>query len=165
MEFFKPGDRVRVYDWPQIKPSSEGAHFYTSMYPYVGEIVTIEKIDMFGAFTVKENSWIWSTSHAELAVNSKQTQAESVLTEALRIAGVDRSRDYGHPFDNHDKIARLWSVILDVEVTAEQVALCMILLKAARENNKSKRDNLVDIGGYTRCLELIIEERAKRGAK
>ena len=38
----------------------------------------------------------------------------------------DRGQDYGSILDNHTRIARLWSVLLKIEVTPEQVALCMI---------------------------------------
>ena len=39
---------------------------------------------------------------------------------------------YGSILDNHTRIARLWSVLLKIEVTPEQVALCMIAVKQAR---------------------------------
>lgn len=88
-----------------------------------------------------------------------------MLEEALEVAGVSRSRDYGHPLPNHERIAAIWSAILsDIllrPMTAEQAALCMIGMKVAREANASKRDNLVDICGYVRCLELIQEERER----
>jgi hypothetical protein len=83
-------------------------------------------------------------------------EQEGILQEADRIAGEQRSRDYGHPKANHERIAVGWSVILGVPVTAAQVALCMIWLKVAREINTPKRDNRVDIAGYAKCLDMII---------
>ena len=44
----------------------------------------------------------------------------------------DRGEDYGSIVDNHTRISRLWSVLLDTDVTPEQVALCMIAVKQAR---------------------------------
>lgn len=88
---------------------------------------------------------------------------KSVCLEAEEIAGKARARDYGHPLDNHERIARIWSVILNVEVTAEQVALCMIGTKLAREVHRPKRDNLVDLCGYAKCLEMIHEKRRQAG--
>ena len=45
------------------------------------------------------------------------------LSEASRLVGVDREKDYGDKVDNHNNIARLWSAYLDVEVKAHDVAL------------------------------------------
>ena len=41
-----------------------------------------------------------------------------------------------------------------------EVALMMIGLKLARESHKPMRDNLVDIGGYLNCVDLIDEATA-----
>jgi hypothetical protein len=77
----------------------------------------------------------------------------------------DRRSDYGHPLDNFGDIAAIWSVILRVPVTAEQAALCMVGLKLARQANKGKRDNLVDLAGYTQVVEMIGTERERRAAE
>ena len=54
----------------------------------------------------------------------------------------------------------MWGVILDVgPLSAEDVALCMIAVKLARQATRPKRDNIVDIAGYARVLELIQQER------
>jgi precorrin-4 methylase len=65
--------------------------------------------------------------------------------------------DYGHPIHDFTRTASMWSTILGVEVTAPQVAICMILVKVSRETHKHKRDNLVDIAGYARTLEMVYE--------
>ena len=90
---------------------------------------------------------------------------KSILTEAMEVAGVSRSRDYGHPLPNHERIAAIWSVILGAPVTPEQVVYCMIGMKLAREVNKPKRDNMVDICGYIRCFELFEPERERRASE
>jgi hypothetical protein len=77
----------------------------------------------------------------------------TIATEAIRLVTGDRRDSYGHPSRNFQDIADLWSVILKTEVTAEQVALCMVQVKIAREINVSKRDNLVDAIGYLLAYE------------
>lgn len=86
------------------------------------------------------------------------------LKEAAEIAGVngERNADYGTPLDNHERIAAIWSAVLGTRITADQVALCMIGLKLARESHKHKRDNLVDICGYVQCLDTFEVERQRR---
>lgn len=88
----------------------------------------------------------------------REPAGESVTAEADRIVSLDRQEDYGHPADNFSQIANLWSAVLGVDVTAKQAILCMILVKVARENFHSKRDNRVDIAGYAKVLDLALEE-------
>ena len=62
----------------------------------------------------------------------------------------DRGQDYGSILDNHTRIARLWSVLLKIDVTPEQVALCMIAVKQARlMETPDHEDSIQDILGYT----------------
>jgi hypothetical protein len=72
----------------------------------------------------------------------------------------ERAADYGHPLDNWTRIAKMWSVILDIHVTPEQVGLCEIATKIARECHKHKQDNLTDIAGYAKASEML---RIRRG--
>ena len=60
-----------------------------------------------------------------------------------------RGEDYGSILDNHTRIAKLWSVLLDTDVTPEQVALCMIAVKQARlMETPDHVDSVQDILGY-----------------
>lgn len=79
----------------------------------------------------------------------------SILEEAQSLIYGDRQADYGSVTTNFTNIAKGWSVILGVEVTPEQVGLAMTWVKIARQSNKRKRDNLVDIAGYVGCIEKI----------
>lgn len=81
---------------------------------------------------------------------------ESVLQEAERIINGQRHDDYGDVRESFERIGKLWAPLLGVDVTAEQVALCMIQLKVARALNKYQRDSIVDIAGYAGCLEKLV---------
>ena len=60
-----------------------------------------------------------------------------------------RGESYGSILDNHTRIAKLWSVLLDIDVTPEQVALCMIAVKQARlMETPNHTDSVQDILGY-----------------
>ena len=61
----------------------------------------------------------------------KTIQASDILDEADRIRQ-DRGSIYGHPFINHQRIARLWSGYLDFPITPDQAAVCMALVKVSR---------------------------------
>lgn len=85
---------------------------------------------------------------------------ESIAQEAHRVVMGPRQQDYGHPLDNFTHTGRLWAPILGLdEVTAEQVALCMVAVKISRECHRPKRDNRVDGAGYFQTLDLIAERR------
>lgn len=90
---------------------------------------------------------------------------ESICQEADRIVSADRQEVYGHPLDDFSKTAGIWSAILGVEVSAEQVALCMIGVKISRLlNTPDHRDSMVDIAGYAKTHYLVREERQRRAA-
>jgi hypothetical protein len=89
-------------------------------------------------------------------------RSDSVLVEAEEIVNGPRQHDYGHPLDNFAHTAALWSPILGIVVTPEQVALCMVQLKVSRECHRPKRDNLVDMAGYVATLQKVLDERNRR---
>ena len=90
-------------------------------------------------------------------------RAKSVLDEAQLIVKGSRKEDYGTPEESFSTIAGYWSHYLTTcistgeTLTARDVALMMILFKIARESNKHKRDNLVDIAGYAACAATLFE--------
>lgn len=87
---------------------------------------------------------------------------ETVLEEAQRLITGDRNASYDHPLDNFQRIADIWSVVLGIKVTPEQVGLCMVGVKLARESYLPKRDNLVDGAGYFGTVQMVIDERERR---
>lgn len=103
---------------------------------------------------------------------TEQTPAEggqsklTVLAEAHSIVNGQRRQDYGGPFESFSDIAKGWSLVLGIDVTPEQVGLCMIQLKVARAKNGGfHRDSFVDIAGYAQCMEFIAEARAEQAAQ
>ena len=73
----------------------------------------------------------------------------NILDEAKRLIHTDRQKDYGHPLINHQRIAKLWSVILEKEITPAQAALCMAMVKAARlVQTPNHEDSYIDGAAY-----------------
>jgi hypothetical protein len=75
------------------------------------------------------------------------------LREAAKIISSDRNKQYGAPEDNFERTAKIWSVILGVPISNEDVAMMMIGLKVARYASKSgyQPDTWIDIAGYAGC--------------
>jgi hypothetical protein len=81
---------------------------------------------------------------------------EEILAEASRIISKDRNLSHGDAFKNHAEIAEFWNIFLDkklqpmASITAEDVALMMVLLKISRntQGKKNNLDNFIDMCGY-----------------
>lgn len=86
----------------------------------------------------------------------------NVLQEAGQIVQGVRYDEHGHPGPNLERAALMWSAILKAEVTAEEVALCMIAYKLVRASSGTRphKDNLIDIAGYARTIEMLWERNA-----
>lgn len=84
------------------------------------------------------------------------------LETANKLVSGDRQQDYGHPIEDFSKTALIWQAILGIEITPEQVALCMVGVKISREVNKHKPDNIIDGCGYFRTLEMVHEYKEKQ---
>ena len=105
--------------------------------------------------------------------NALQGQISSALTKKLGGAPVsvkwrrlmgsldvdkvlrDRKKAYGSADESFGRIAVLWSDVLGYQVTPQQVASCMIMLKVARllssdRDGSHDEDSVVDIQGYAK---------------
>lgn len=79
----------------------------------------------------------------------------SVALEAHDIVNGQRLIDYGPCEASLVKIANMWSIYLDHGVTAQDVAMMMVLLKVCRYSEGGTWDSLVDIAGYADCAGQI----------
>lgn len=95
--------------------------------------------------------WVSSASRLE------SRSDKSIFTEAAE--AIQRGiATYGHPQENFDRIACMWSVILDKGITTQQVAQCMVAFKLCRlVGDPTHRDSIVDIAGYARTMEMLSE--------
>jgi len=88
---------------------------------------------------------------------------ENILQEANRLTSGDRQHTYGHPIVSQRRTADLvnsylkakygeyFKIILD----HEDISYITILMKIARDMHYPKRDNLTDIAGYARTIEMM----------
>ena len=62
---------------------------------------------------------------------------------------------------NHERIAKIWGIILEREITPEEVVACMVGLKLARlAENMDKDDSWIDIIGYAALGGEIINDES-----
>ena len=81
---------------------------------------------------------------------------EEILKKAKDLISGDRNGTHGDAFQNHAEIAEFWNIFLDkklqpmASITAEDVALMMVLMKISRNNQgkKNNLDNFIDMCGY-----------------
>lgn len=86
-----------------------------------------------------------------------------IASFAAELVTGERQESYGHPLDDFTRAGKIWEAILGVEVSAEQVALCMVGVKISRQSNSAKIDNIIDGIGYFLTLAMVQEERLARG--
>ena len=71
-----------------------------------------------------------------------------ILQEAARLTAKDRQKTYGDPTVNHCRIADLWTTYLSQQITPQQVAICMALVKVARLMETETEDSFIDLAAY-----------------
>ena len=89
----------------------------------------------------------------------------SILTEAEDIVNGSRAADYGSAHESFKRIADITNLILDEseklnmstnsEVSNTVVCKVLMAVKLSRQSNKHKRDNLVDLCGYSELLNRL----------
>lgn len=98
---------------------------------------------------------------AVLDVTTMEPFTETAVAEAGRLVHGDRGGVYGHPIDDFTRTGRIWASVLSLDdVSAEQVALCMMAVKISRLcASPDHRDSVVDIAGYAETLSMVQERR------
>lgn len=83
--------------------------------------------------------------------------------EAAELVLGPRGAYYDHPYDNFQRTAHMWTGILYSKLRAgetidpDEVSLCLVALKLAREAFRHKRDNVVDGHGYLLTHMMVLE--------
>jgi hypothetical protein len=97
------------------------------------------------------------TNQIRAILGEVEDHEENILEEANRIVAISEGRTlrYGHPAVNFTHTAGLWRAAFSWDVNAQRVAMAIILLKLSREINMHTRDNLTDIAGYARTIEMV----------
>ena len=83
-------------------------------------------------------------------------EVTQVLDTAKKVVSGPRRKAYGDAEESFTRIAALWNSYLDLELTAHDVSMMMILLKVSREKANHGEDNLVDIAGYAALANILV---------
>jgi hypothetical protein len=84
--------------------------------------------------------------------------AEQLLEQAASVVR-ERRRTYGQPRELFERVAVRWSQVLGVQVTARQVATCLIDVKIARLAHDPRHlDSITDIAGYAGLLTELLDD-------
>ena len=86
------------------------------------------------------------------------------LAEAQKLIKGPRAKDYGPVKKNHQRIADIWTILLDKKlkepITPEEVVACMVGVKTARlAEDINKVDSWIDIIGYAALGGEIINDK------
>jgi len=85
----------------------------------------------------------------------------NILEEANKITHKDRQKAYGKPSENFKQIAQIYEKITGRYISPRDIVIIMICTKLSRESFTHKRDNMVDLAGYSWVLNEVIEDELK----
>lgn len=119
----------------------------TPMEVLVPDAKTAEQWDNIGAESVRQARKKDIDAWNGLGGTVRKSRS-NVLAQADKLVNGARADEYGDAKQNFGDIAKMWSVLLGTDVTAQQVALCMIAVKSARLMKSDSPDSWVDICGY-----------------
>lgn len=88
------------------------------------------------------------------------TMSDDVKTDILEEANeavAAREFTHGECVENNKNIADLWTAYLGMNITADEVAIMMVLLKIGRtKSRKAVKDHFVDMAGYAAIAGDIV---------
>jgi hypothetical protein len=159
---FDPEDMLADHDWDQVP---DGMDLRRIANRDLIELLTCDAIHLLDGWETSLGAcaeravahWVGVEVYKAGKAAPVVEDVKSVCAEADGLVSGERRATYGHPKQNFARTAKIWSGILNYTVTAEQVGLCMMGLKLAREAHLHKRDNLVDLCGYAKTVELCHE--------
>lgn len=117
---------------------------------------------------ILKQALIFYTAHGKLPseVSAEEIVKKPMLLQADALINGERQKDYGDKLQNFAQIAMGFQMILapklqaTAEITAEDVALCMMQVKIARlTKSPDHKDSILDVAGYAGCYDKIQEER------
>lgn len=83
-----------------------------------------------------------------------------ILQECARVAE-ERGEQYGSVEENIAEIQRIADAMFGLKISIEDIVRVMIATKVAREKNKQKEDNRIDLINYTAILNYFIEKKSR----
>jgi hypothetical protein len=83
----------------------------------------------------------------------------TILDEAASLVDGDRGANYGHPYDDFKKVVdAAYYLGIRPHLGVKHHVLYMILVKMSRlVETPDHRDSIIDIAGYARTYEMILE--------
>ena len=136
----------------------ENCNIMTHTY-FLGECTTSERTDHNSVIFVEVDEEGEDGSPAIEEDSRKETK--SILEEALEIVNGSRNVDYGDTVISFIKIGKIATLISGEPMTPIMCCAALMAVKIERESYKHKRDNLVDLCGYTEIMNRLIESETK----
>lgn len=84
------------------------------------------------------------------------------LLDAAKETVADRGEDYGSIWENHERIAIIWTALIGIQIEPEHVAMMMAGVKLARlAATPDHQDSWVDLAGYAATGSECLDVRQK----
>jgi hypothetical protein len=83
---------------------------------------------------------------------------QEIINKLLSEIEAEKQKEYGPASVGMQKIADVWSILLEKKIRPHQVALLYAAAKLVRANHKYKQDSYLDLMQYGKIAEQIHRE-------
>ena len=63
---------------------------------------------------------------------------EEILQKAESLVNGPRAKDYGDAYENHERIAKMWSVLLDKDISVSQISKHCLLYTSPSPRDRTR---------------------------
>lgn len=139
-----------------------------------GRLVTINQHGVFlqNHHHVYKRAYIMMTNYSQenLVEPTQPEPQECILDIAKKLTRGDRNASYGHPSQDFIRTAGMMNALFGdmlkegCKFEPQHIAMMMILVKLSRQRHQNKRDNWIDIAGYSDCGDRCPEDHKELGS-
>lgn len=168
---FKIGDRVKLtgFSWGRMPGLNTGDIVTVLAVSASGKSVQfVEGMDNGMLFVTLSPNSAWAVEivspdqvvEADNTSTPTQNPRTEGLNQAITLIDGDREGVYGDPLVSHERIGKLWSALLGVEINAHQVAMMMAAMKLSRLAGQAEhKDSWIDLAGYAGLgYEFVVRQ-------
>lgn len=155
---FDPYALPEDHDWDSVPPGHTMEEYMARDLPLVMKSDAVYLLPGWQSSKGAVAEAAVAVACGKMVIEERPTQDTDVLIEALALTKGDRQAQYGPPDQDFRRTADMWTALFEREFAPHEVAMAMACLKLSRLTHSLKRDSVVDLAGYARCLDVCVRE-------
>lgn len=155
---FDPYALPEDHDWDSVPPGHTMEEYMARDLPLVMKSDAVYLLPGWQSSKGAVAEAAVAVACGKMVIEERPARDTDVLIEALALTKGDRQAQYGPPDQDFRRTADAWSSLFGWDCEPWQVAQAMIVLKLSRLQHSKKRDSVVDVAGYARCMDVCYME-------